>query len=178
MVQALLDVQRRFWDCNTPDESNYVHPVLLERAFVALLPPYLEFVSVVPIITVRFVNWDDMQLSEIATVFFYTVSLSFSFSQCGFALHISPDMVRRACKIQRAALQTSWILLCVYSNNFTLWLFTKQLQRCMWFWLKVFSMGKHTERSKIKSLCVVHWYDFTFFQLLLLKLFSLFCFRK
>ena len=40
----------------------------------------------------------------------------FPFSHFDFELHISPDMVRIACKTQRAALQTS---LCFHSNIFT-----------------------------------------------------------
>lgn len=56
------------WLPNTRQESNSVHPILLERVSVAWLPPYLEFLSLAPIITIRFVNWDDVQLSEVATV--------------------------------------------------------------------------------------------------------------
>ena len=119
-----------------------------------------------------FVNWDDVQLSgkkkkknnSRGFVFFcFLFPLCFSFSPRGLALHITPDTMGRACKIQRAALQTSWNLLCVYSNNFNPWFFTEQLQRCVWLWLKVFSMEKRTERSQIKSLCYCVFLRSTFF---------------
>lgn len=46
---------------------------------MARLPPYLEFISLAPIITIRFVNWDDVQLSEVATVDrFFSLSASLS----------------------------------------------------------------------------------------------------
>lgn len=118
-----------------------------------------------------FVNWDDVQLSE--KVFFLCVfcfvssSLSASLSpRVVLALHITPDTMGRACKIQRATLQTSWNLLCVYSNNFNPWLFTEQLQRCVWLWLKVFSVEKRTERSQIKSLCYCGFFFFLFWGVL------------
>lgn len=94
---------------------------------------------------------------------FVSSSLSASLSpRVVLALHITPDTTGRACKIQRAALQTSRNLLCVYSNNFNPWLFTEQLQRCVWLWLKVFSVEKRTERSQIKSLCYCGVFFFFF----------------
>lgn len=98
---------------------------------------------------------------------FVSSSLSASLSpRVVLALHITPDTMGRACKIQRATLQTSWNLLCVYSNNFNPWLFTEQLQRCVWLWLKVFSVEKRTERSQIKSLCYCGFFFFLFWGVL------------
>lgn len=97
---------------------------LLERVSVAQIPPpYLEFMHLASIITIGFVNCDDVQLLKklLLRVFFHL--LCFPVFPCGFALHVTPGLIGKACKIQRAALQTSWNLLCVYSNNFTPWLF-------------------------------------------------------
>lgn len=148
---------------------------LLESVSMAR-PLNLEWRSIVPIITITFVNWNDVWLSEIAAVegFFFSLLLLLSLSAsrvspCGFALHITPDMVGRACKTQRAALQTSWNLLCVYSNNFTLWLLAVAAAMHVIVTEGILYRKTHWKVKDKVSLaffffCLVHWYcTFLFF---------------
>lgn len=74
-------------------------------------------------------------------IFFSPFLCTCSVSSSQRALHTTPDVVTRACQTQRGTLQTSWNF-CIYSNNFTPWLFTKQLQPSMWFRFRSFCLGK------------------------------------